>query len=97
MFRGRTAVKILRVALAMALFMAVGCSQEAPTGPVAKKQVAVDDPDAMAEQIKNKARRFGAGVVGITEFTETDWSGGPMCAAGPGPPGASGALPADAR
>ena len=39
-------------------------------GPVAKRQVAVEDPTAMAAHIKAKAKEFGAGVVGITELTD---------------------------
>lgn len=35
-------------------------------GPVAKTQTQVDDPDAMAQSIKQKAIEIGAGIVGIT-------------------------------
>ena len=41
-------------------------------GPVAKRQVEITDKQQMAERIKEKAKEFGAGVVGITEFIETD-------------------------
>lgn len=41
-------------------------------GPVAKEQIEVGDPASMAEQIKNKARDLGAGVVGITELHKND-------------------------
>ena len=39
-------------------------------GPIAKRKVAVDDPAAMAAQIKAKAIEFGAGVVGVALVTE---------------------------
>lgn len=39
-------------------------------GPIAKRKVAVDDPAAMAAQIKTKAIEFGAGVVGVALVTE---------------------------
>ena len=35
-------------------------------GPVASQRIGVDDPAAMAAQIKHKAREFGAGIVGVT-------------------------------
>ena len=41
-------------------------------GPVAKKRVEVNDPVEMSARIKQKARELGAGIVGITEFTEHD-------------------------
>lgn len=37
-------------------------------GPVAKRQVAVDDPAAMAAAIKAKARSLGAHLVGISRY-----------------------------
>ncbi len=42
------------------------------SGAVAKDQIPVDSPAAMAEQLKLKAMKFGAGVVGITEIIPTD-------------------------
>lgn len=36
------------------------------SGPLAPTRVAVDDPAAMAEAIKSKARELGAGIVGVT-------------------------------
>ena len=39
-------------------------------GPTAKRKVAVDDPAAMAEHIKAKAKEFGAGVVGVAVITD---------------------------
>lgn len=41
-------------------------------GPVAKKQMAVEQADEMAVQLKAKAKEFGAGVVGITEIRPDD-------------------------
>lgn len=41
-------------------------------GPVAKPRVEVADPAAMAAQIKAKAKAFGAGTVGIAEFSDAD-------------------------
>lgn len=38
-------------------------------GPVAKDKTAVDDPAAMAVTIKEAARRFGAGIVGVAPVT----------------------------
>jgi len=43
------------------------------TGPVAKKQLPVDDPAEMALQLKNQAKSLGAGIVGITEVSPTDF------------------------
>lgn len=37
-------------------------------GPVARQQVKVDDPAAMAAEIKAEAKRLGAGVVGISRI-----------------------------
>jgi len=43
------------------------------TGPVARKRRReVDDPDAMADEIKARARALGAGIVGIAEITPDD-------------------------
>jgi Pyruvate/2-oxoacid:ferredoxin oxidoreductase delta subunit len=39
-------------------------------GPVARERQAVDDPSDMAEQVKVRARAFGAGAVGIAPLTE---------------------------
>lgn len=41
-------------------------------GPVAAKQVKVDDAGQMAAQLKQKALDFGAGVVGITQIMPED-------------------------
>ena len=41
-------------------------------GPVAKTKIAVSDPQQLSEQLKQKAKELGAGVVGITEFTPED-------------------------
>jgi epoxyqueuosine reductase len=41
-------------------------------GPIAKMQLEVEDKSQMAKHIKDKAIEFGAGVVGITDFIETD-------------------------
>ncbi len=40
-------------------------------GPVARRRRAVDDPAAMAAEIKDAARRFGAGIVGVAEVDDT--------------------------
>jgi epoxyqueuosine reductase len=40
-------------------------------GPVAKARQPVEDPRAMAEQIKAKAKDLGAGLVGLTTVTES--------------------------
>jgi epoxyqueuosine reductase len=49
------------------------------SGPVASRRIPVEDPAAMAEQIKVEARRIGAGLVGITELTEDAlYDGDPM-------------------
>ena len=39
-------------------------------GSVSAHRVEVDDPQAMAERIKTKARAFGAELVGVTEITD---------------------------
>ena len=39
-------------------------------GPIAKRRQAVDDPEAMADRIKRQAKRFDAGLVGISEVTD---------------------------
>ncbi|MFQ5612997.1 MAG: 4Fe-4S dicluster domain-containing protein [Anaerolineae bacterium] len=39
-------------------------------GPVAETQVDIDDPEAMAAEIKAEARRLGAGLVGIAPVTD---------------------------
>ncbi|MEM7345726.1 MAG: 4Fe-4S dicluster domain-containing protein [Chloroflexota bacterium] len=39
-------------------------------GPIRRQQVKVDDPVAMAAQIKEVAKRLGAGIVGITPIIE---------------------------
>ena len=39
-------------------------------GPVAKTKRPVDDPAAMAAEMKAKAKAFGAGVVGVTRMTD---------------------------
>ncbi|MEQ8701690.1 MAG: 4Fe-4S dicluster domain-containing protein [Bauldia litoralis] len=39
-------------------------------GPVAERQVPVDDPSAMAASIKQKGRDFGADLVGVTPLVE---------------------------
>ncbi|RMF77480.1 MAG: 4Fe-4S dicluster domain-containing protein [Chloroflexi bacterium] len=45
-------------------------------GPVAPQQVQVDDPAAMARDIKQVAKNLGAGIVGITEiFDEALYEG----------------------
>ncbi len=41
-------------------------------GPTAKNRVEAGDPQAMAAQIKDKAREFGAGIVGITQLTDSE-------------------------
>jgi len=41
-------------------------------GPVAKTRQPVDDPAAMAAHIKEKAREFGAALVGVTEIIPGD-------------------------
>ncbi len=41
-------------------------------GPVAKQQLDVDDPSLISQQLKQKAKEFGAGVVGITEIRPED-------------------------
>lgn len=46
----------------LALFWIVGSA----TGPVARRQLAVDDPHAMAAAVKDKAQALGAGIAGIT-------------------------------
>ena len=40
-------------------------------GPVAESRLTVDDPAAMAEEVKQRALQFGAGIVGITEMTDS--------------------------
>lgn len=41
-------------------------------GPVAKNQLKISDPAEASRQLKEKAREFGAGVVGITELVPED-------------------------
>ncbi len=41
-------------------------------GPVARQRREVDDPEAMAAQIKEEARGAGAALVGITRITDED-------------------------
>lgn len=41
-------------------------------GPVAKEKTEVNDPQKMSEHLKNKAKEFGAGIVGITEMQAED-------------------------
>lgn len=40
-------------------------------GPVTREPIQVDDPAAMAEQVKAKAREIGIDLVGVTLFDET--------------------------
>ncbi len=41
-------------------------------GPVARVQEAVPDPQKMTEHLLEKGKEFGAGVIGITAFTDDD-------------------------
>ncbi|MCH7695843.1 MAG: 4Fe-4S dicluster domain-containing protein [Proteobacteria bacterium] len=42
------------------------------TGPVARQRVEVNAPNEMAQQLKEKAKEFGTGIVGITEIMPED-------------------------
>ena len=42
------------------------------TGPLAKKKIPVEELGNISETLKHKAREFGAGVVGISEFEPAD-------------------------
>jgi len=43
------------------------------TGPVAKRQLPISDPVRLSAELKDKARSFGAGIVGIAEVLPSDF------------------------